>query len=76
MAGYIAYLIVVAVPAYLLAWPWPPLGLVWVGLLTFASLGRYLKNRDDETERKSFLLLALPVYCVSALMVVTWFMLG
>jgi len=75
LAGYIAYLFIVAVPAYLLALLWPPLGLAWVGLLTAASLNRYLQNKEDEKERKSFLFMALPVYAFSALMVVMWFML-
>lgn len=76
MAGYVAYLVIVAVPAYLLAWLWPPLGLVWTGMLAAASFNRYLQNREDETERKSFLMLALPVYVVTTLMVVHWFMTG
>lgn len=76
MAGYVAYLIIVAVPAYLLALLWPPLGLAWVALLAAASFNRYYQNKGDETERKSFLYMALPVYAFSTLMVIMWFMVG
>lgn len=74
MAGYITYLLIVALPAYLLSLITPYAGLGWVILLAAASLHRYLEHKDDDKERRAFLYLALPVYIFSALMVIMWFM--
>lgn len=76
MAGGIAYLIIVAVPAYLLSLWTPYAGLVWVALLAVTSIHRYVQNRENETERNSFIYMALPVYALSTLMVIKWFMLA
>lgn len=73
MAGNLAYLLIVAVPAYLLAMFSPWAAYVWVGLLLVASIHRYLTNRADPTERKAFLYLSLPSYVFTAAMVALWF---
>ena len=73
MAGYITYLIVVAVPCYLLALLTPWLAYTWIALLVVASVYRLTQNPDDEKERKAFWWMAVPCYVFAILMVALWF---
>lgn len=72
MAGLIAYTLIVAVPALLLALLTPILSAAWIVALLATSTSRYVKNRNDPVERNGFLYVALPAYVVGALAVLLW----
>lgn len=72
MAGIIAYTLIVAIPAFLLSFITPVMSYVWIGVLLIASTGRYLNNREDESERRGFWFVSMPAYVVSTLMIILW----